>query len=473
MLMPKLLLLLAALCLLLHTAGAQDAAKGTETITLSPKLYAFLSQKSADAETRLNKATEKYLAKLLKQETKLRDKVVKVDSIKAPELFAGIEEKYAALTATSQKLSKYPGVYSGHLDSLTISLNFLKSNGLSDPQLNTTLSQFSSLQAKLNQTEAVKKFLNERKRLLKENLERLGMLKELKGFSKQAFYYSAQLKEYKALWENPSKLEQKLLEWAVRSEPFKAFFRQSSQLASLFALPGGNTSTASLQGLQTRASVQQALAARFGSGSNVQQMLQQNMQAAQGQLNELKSKLSQYGAGSVGNGGDVDLPDGFSINGQRTKTLLQRLEYGVNIQSQKARSYFPVTTDVGLSLGYKLNDKSSMGCGISYKIGWGRGWEHIRMTSEGVGLRSYLDYRLKGSLYLSGGYEQNYRNAFQSVQQLKSYSAWQSSGLVGLSKRYRVSKKVKGDVKLLWDFLSYQQIPRTQTLLFRVGYSLK
>lgn len=477
--MPKLsvaavrivLLLLSVLPLLLHAQGG--LAKDSMLPVLPAKLYPFLSQKSAKVEDCLDKATKKYLAKLQKQETKLKDKIARVDSIKAKELFSAIEEKYTALQSAPQKLSKYNRIYSGHLDSLTTSLNFLKATGLPNAELQNTLSQFSSLQEKLAQTEAVKKFLTERKHLLKENLERLGMLKELKGFSKQAYYYSAQLKEYKSIWDDPSKLEKQLLEWVMKSEKFKDFFRQNSQLASLFALPGGNTSTASLAGLQTRVGVQQALTARFGPGPNVQQMLQQNMQQAQEQLSDLKSRLSQYGSGNFGNGGEIAMPDGFRPNSQKTKTFLQRLEYGCNIQSQKARGYFPTTSDIGLSLGYKLNDKSSIGIGASYKLGLGKGWNHIRMTSEGVGLRSYLDYKLKGSLYITGGYEQNYRTAFTKIEQLKDYSAWQSSGLVGLSKKYKVSKKVKGDMKLLWDFLGYQQIPRTQAILFRVGYSLK
>ena len=297
---------------------------------------------------------------------------------------------------------------------------------------------------------------------------------EIKGFEKQAFYFSQQVQEYRQLWEDPSKLEKKLIELLMKTDRFKDFFRENSQLASLFSLPGGNTSTASLQGLQTRASVQQGIQDRFGSGPQVQQLIQENLQAAQGQLSELKNKLSQYGSGAYGNSNsDIDMPEGFKPNGQKTKSFFQRLEYGANIQSQKARSYFPVTSDLGLSLGYKLNDNSSIGVGASYKLGWGRGWNHIRITHEGVGLRSYVDMKLKGSLYLSGGYEQNYRTAFHSIQQLKDYSSWQSSGLLGVSKKYKVSKKIKGDMKLLWDFLSYQQIPRTQAVLFRIGYNLK
>lgn len=251
-------------------------------------------------------------------------------------------------------------------------------------------------------------------------------------------------------------------------------------LGSLFALPGASSSPigggqagASLAGLQTRASINQSIIDRFGSGPNVTQQLQQNVQSAQAQLNELKNKLGSLSSGSYGNGNDFDMPEGFKPNEQKTKTFLQRLEYGANVQSQKARYFFPVTSDLGLFLGYKLTDKSSIGVGASYKLGWGRGWNNIAISHQGVGLRTYLDWKIKGSFYISGGYEQNYMSMINSVDQLRDYSSWQRSGLVGLSKRYKVSKKIKGEMKLMWDFLSYQQVPRTQAVLFRIGYSLK
>ncbi|MDB5223397.1 MAG: hypothetical protein JWN83_2064, partial [Chitinophagaceae bacterium] len=132
---------------------------------------------------------------------------------------------------------------------------------------------------------------------------------------------------------------------------------------------------------------------------------------------------------------------------------------------------FPATTDIGLSVGYKLNDKSTLGIGASYKVGLGKGWNNIRISSEGIGLRSFVDYKIKNSFFLSGGYEQNYKSAFNSVEQLKNYNAWQTSGLIGVSKKYKISKKFKGNMQLLWDFLSYNQIPRTQPIVYRLGYN--
>ncbi|WP_121353937.1 hypothetical protein [Flavisolibacter nicotianae] len=452
---------------------AQRVSVGNDWQELVEKNISSLAKKSSLLNEKFQQQNGKYLSRLQKQEAKLKLKLGKVDSVLARQLFDGIEEQYAALKDNLPNKGNH--FYSGHLDSLSTALQiFKKVQTFPSPALEETLSQFSSLQDKLDQTEVIKKFLSERKRLLKQSLEHLGMLGELKGFEKKAYYYVTQVKEYRALWDDPSQLEKKLLEVVSKTEVFKDFFRKNSQLASLFVLPGDNPSAVSLAGLQTRTSVQQDIVDRFGSGPQVQQLLRENLQEAQGQMNELESKLSRFSSGSFGNrASNIELPEGFKPNGQKTKPFLQRLEYGANVQSQKARSYFPVTSDLGLSLGYKLNDNSSVGIGASYKLGWGKGWNHTKLTHEGVGLRSYMDLRLKGSFFLSGGYEQNYRTAFRTIQQLHDHSKWQASGLIGLSKKYKVSKKLKGEMKLLWDFLSFQQIPKTPALLFRVGYSLK
>jgi hypothetical protein len=461
---------------------AQDSTKFDKALSLPDKFFGALDKKTSSIEQKLDRQTGKYLDKLQRQEKKLKKKLYRKDSALAKQLFEGVDEKYESLRKTTGNVSKYASVYSGHLDSLSTALNFLGSvgvskNGLSslssNPELQKTLAHYKDFQQKLNASEQIRKQLLAREQLLKEQFLKLGMVKQLKQFRKQVYYYQAQVKEYKALFENPSKLEAKLVELALKIPEFKDFFAKNSMLGSLFALPGSTSNaTASLAGLQTRAMVNQSLLDRFGSGANITQQLQQNVRSAQGQLNELKNKVSSLSSGSYGNTSDGEIP-GFKPNEQKTKSFLQRLEYGANVQSQKARYFFPVTSDIGLSLGYKLNDKSVIGIGASYKMGWGSSWNNLRITHQGVGMRSYVDWKIKGSFYLSGGYEQNYRNLIQSIDQLNNYSAWQTSGLIGVSKKYSLSKKLKGEMKLLWDFMSYRQVPKTQAVLFRVGYNLK
>lgn len=313
-----------------------------------------------------------------------------------------------------------------------------------------------------------------RQQLLKEQFQRLGMVKELIKFRKEIYYYQAQVREYKEVIEDPNKIEAKLMEMVTKLPQFKSFFAGNSQLGQLFSLSGGSSiSTVSLQGLQTRASVNQLLVNRFGTGTQVIQQMQQTVHGAQPNLNTLKKKISQYSKGSLGNGSDeMDMPN-FKPNNQKTKSFKDRLEFGTNLQTVKANRFFPSTSDIGLSIGYKLNDKSIIGVGSAYKMGWGRDIRQISITHQGIGLRTFMDYKIKGSFWLSGGTEFNYRSQFTNFEILNDYTAWQKSALIGLNKKYQVSKKLNGNLQLMYDFLYRLQVPRTQPVLFRLGYNFK
>ena len=62
---------------------------------------------------------------------------------------------------------------------------------------------------------------------------------------------------------------------------------------------------------------------------------------------------------------------------------------------------------------------------------------------------------------------------FKTMDDLKYLNAWQQSGLIGLSKVLSLKTKFfkKTKLQLLWDFLSYQQVPATKPFLFRIGYT--
>ena len=454
---------------------AQDSSHLDKAIAFPDKLFSALDKKTILIEQKLDKHTHKYLSRIEKQELKLQKKIWKKDSLLAKEMFDGISEKYNHLKNISGKVNKYQNVYSGHLDSLATTLNFLKDNKLAgNTTLDKTLNRYKEFQLKLNASDQVKKYLVERREQLKRQFEKLGMTKQLKKLRKDIFYYQAQIKEYKQMFEDPSKVEERLMSVIQKLPQFKDFFAKNSMLGSLFPLPGNSNSTltANVIGLQTRATITQAMTNSFGASFNMAERLQQNSGSAQGQLNGLKNKLSSYTSGSYGNG-DADFPSKAIINSQKTKSFFNRIEVGTNIQTKSARYMFPITSDIGLSFNYKINDQAFAGIGLTGSVGWGTGWSNLKVSYQGIGARSNLDWKLKGSMYITGGYEMNYRNLIRSMEQLRDYSTWQVSGLLGLSKRYQVSKKVKGEVKLLWDFMSYQQVPRNQPVLFRVGYSLK
>jgi hypothetical protein len=434
----------------------------------------------AQLDRKLDKTTQHSLQRLHKIEARIKHKLARKDSTKAKELFGNATQTGNKL---HQKLQQAATVdhYAPGLDTIASSIKFLRENpqligqvkGATE-KLNGSLLRINSLQVNIQKAEEIKIFLRERRQYLREQLEKLSFAKQLKKLNKQAYYYSEQLKEYKSLLTDHKKAKRKAIELLSKTKLFQDFLRKNSQISSLLRLPGDPNNpglqAASLAGLQTRVQLNTLIQQQIAPGGpGAPAQLQQNMQSAQGQLNDFKNKFSQLGASS----GDELMPDGFKPNHQKTKSFSERLEYGFDFQSQKANNLFPVTSDIGLSVAYKLNDKSVIGIGGSYKMGLGHGWNYIRITHEGVSLRSFIDWRIKGSIWMTGGYEQNYRHSFKNFTQLQGLSGWQESGLLGLSKKYGINKRYNGKVQVLWDLLSYQQRLRTTPIIFRLGFSLK
>jgi len=480
------------LCIACKDACAQSADSLTGKVLSFPSRFLCnLHRKTANLDQQLTKQTERYLIKMAKREQQLQEKLSATDSVGAKTLFAGSQQRYAALlqkirTDTGSRRQVISGQYQPYVDSLQGMLGFLKQNPklLSSGSLpastniqsglQSSIGQLQQLQAKMKDADQVKAYVQQRKQQIGQyiaqhvNVENL-LGKSYAGLNQDTYYYSQQLSQYKELLNNPDQMERKALAQLGQLPAFQTFMKNNSQLAGLFGMPGNSGPAQALAGLQTRDQISQQVQGQVtAAGSGGMDALQSNLESAQSQLDGYKNKLGQLGVGS----GDADIPD-FRPNDQKTKTFWKRLEYGVNFQTTHSNYYFPVVTDLGLSLGYKLGHNNVVGVGASYKIGWGSGFNHIALSSEGIGLRSFLEIQLKGSLSATGGFEYNYTTPFTSFQQLKQLQHWTKSGLIGISKtvsmKSRVLKKTK--LQLLWDFLSYQQVPKTQAVVFRIGYN--
>jgi len=493
-------MLLSCYLLPLASLAQEDAGASTtdKSINFPSKFFSRIQGKTADLDKQLTAQTEKYLQKMAKREEQMKKKLYKTDSTAAKNLFANSSQQYAALTQkmrqdTGSKGQSFSGEYQPYTDSLQGTLNFLQKNpqllgisGTINPQTGTALSpqlqaqlqnssaQLQALQAKMQDADQVKAYIQQRKQQIGDYISQHASLagvlgKQYQGYNQDVYYYSQQVRQYKEMLNNPDQLEQKALSLLNQLPAFQNFMKNNSQLAGLFNLPGNYGSAQGLVGLQTRDQVNNLIQGQIAAGgSGGAAALQSNLQSAESQLDGYKDKLSKLGSGS----GDIDMPD-FKPNEQKTKTFWKRLQYGTNFQTTRNNYYFPTVTDLGLSVGYKLSNSSTVGIGASYKIGWGNGIQHIALSSQGAGLRSYIDIKIKGSFSATGGLEYNYTTPFASYQQLRLLNDWTKSGLIGVTKTVSVKSRVfkKTKLSLLWDFLSYQQIPKTQAVVFRIGYN--
>ena len=441
---------------------------------------------SAVVEKRLGKLEEKIISKSVKtlrglqrEEEKVYKKLLATkDSLYAKEKLDEIQSKYQGLSdkIRNPAASISPGSkkYIPYLDTLKTAFNFLDKDNVSG-NIKTAIDKISSFENSFQQAEEIKKFIREQREQLKHQLEQLGLAKQLKKFNREIFYYGEHLKQFRSVISDKKKMERKAFELLSETKAFQEFFRKHSALASLFRMPGADPNDpsylASLAGLQTRSQVNNLIQQQIAAGGpNAMDQFRNNLQQAQAQMQELKNKVLKSG----GSSSDDIMPEGFKPNNLKAKSFFQRMEINANISSHRSNGLLPANSDFALGIGYKFSEKIVAGVAGSYRIGWGSGFNNIRITHEGIGGRFYFDVHAKNSFWITTTFELNYRAAFDRIDQLRDYSAWNRAGLVGVSKIVSVKSKFfkKTKVQLLWNYLYYSEVPKVgEPIVFRVGYN--
>jgi myosin heavy subunit len=152
------------------------------------------------------------------------------------------------------------GEYLPGMDSLKTSLAFLQQNNQLlgnakeiQQKAQGAMGNVTQLQSKLQQSEQVKAFIQQRKQQIKEALGKYtklpkGISNSVTDFNKEVYYYGQQLREYKDMLKDPDKMVQKGLTLLNKLPAFKQFMAQHSELASLFRLPDNYGTPQSLAG---------------------------------------------------------------------------------------------------------------------------------------------------------------------------------------------------------------------------------
>ncbi len=488
--LPRLLLVL---CFGPLVAWSQDSTSTVNKILNFPnRLFTKVHNNTTNLDQQIKKQTLKYLEKLASKERKLEQEVYAKDSIAGKDLFTGTQQQYQQLEATinapaNPNIANPLRQYIPALDSMQTAMRFMNSTALKVPsfpsdklrQIQQISMEMQQLQARLQSANDIQQFVGQREQQLRNQLLQLGFAKEYAYINQQSYYYQQQLVEYRNLLSDPKKLEEKMLATLSTLPAFQTFMAKHSYLSQLFHMPANYGTPELATGLQTKAMIGKMMSERMGSaGSNSnsgsapdpQQIMQGAVKAAQAKLTQLQNQVSQLSNGG-GSSNSIVMPE-FSPNNQKTKTFLKRLQLGYNLQTQKSNILLPTTTAFGLSLGYKIDDKKIIGVGASYNVGWGNGINHFAVSSQGVGLRSFADLKFKGSIWITGGFEYDYLQQFVALRELYNLNVWQKSALLGLSKKYQLTKNKGGNLQVLYDFLYRDHVPASPPILFRMGFSL-
>jgi hypothetical protein len=470
------LLLLLMIC---SPCMAQKDSTIESLKTLPVQYITQLDNKIDKYSNRISSKTEKTLQRLSKWENRIHNLLQKASPETAERLFGNNQTTFATLLQKLQEgksiAENYQSKYDSYRDKLTTNLKYLQQQkdnikGKLVKPVTEASQKLAELEGNVKNSEALEQFIKERKQLLiSQAVQYIGKSKYLSKINAESWYFLETMRNYKELFQDKRKAEQTALAILTRIPKFNQFVQENSMLASLFGSPSAASTPANLAGLQTRASVTALIQNQIAAGGpNAQQIIQQNIQQAQSELSKLKDKVLKAGGGSS----DMEMPD-FKPKENKTKTFKQRLEIGSNLQTTKSSGYLPGGLEIGLSVGYKLNNRSIIGIGTNYKMGIST-QQRLNLSHQAVGIRSFLDWKLKKQFFITAGYEMNYNTRFKNIEQLKQFNAWQPSALAGVTKKINVKTKwFKGtSLQLLYDFLYLKSVPVKQSpVVFRVGYN--
>lgn len=459
--------------------GIDSAITGMEK--LATKYLSVVDNKVKKYNNAVSSKIESSLTKLAKWEQKIRRTLEKVDPSTASRLFGNNQTTFQSLlekyTTTKKITDDYTAAFNHYQDKLNVQVKYLQAQqdnlNQQSRHADSVMQAVAQMNAHTDDAAYLEMFIKERrKQLMSEAYRLMGKSRYFTKLNKESFYYIESIKNYKAVLTDTKKVEALVISLLKKIPAFRDFASQNSQLSGVFPSLstlsfGGGGNIPIVNGLAPRAGVQQYMT---NSGMNaallISQLQNQSPETGLGHAS-LQQKLENVKETLE----SLELTK-LKVNTQKTKTFRQRIQTDLDLDFVKSTAYLPARANVALMLGYKVTDKQVAGIGLSYVMGLGNGWRNIRLTNEGLGLRTYLRWKMKYNIYLQANGEWTYMVRFNNIDVLKNRSDWQTAALAGISKSYQVSKKIKGNFQILYNFLYNRTYPPSQPLVIRMGYGL-
>ena len=187
------------------------------------------------------------------------------------------------------------------------------------------------------------------------------------------------------------------------------------------------------------------------------------VEAAQQKLTKLKKKYSYVPNSN-------DLSTARKANSLEGEPLKKRLKIGGTLQIHAGK---PVGVDFNPQIAYRIHKKWSAGVGATYRSSFGGGERFISGEEhETYGGRLFTDYTFFKSFFAHGEFEKIHTN-YLDPDEDRLVGQWSSGLLVGIGKKYRLVKKVEGNVMILYNFLHDEPGPYERPWVIRFGFNWK
>lgn len=448
-----------------------------------------VAKKCDKLATKVRRSTDSYLSKFEDAEDQILQAVCIVNERHAETL---MQNSLHSLRRMENQLKYESGEpltnYCAELDSITIATQYLKESVAIHSQVDSEagneschcvgLEELKASQTKLKQelkrAELIHTYIKERTAYLnKLGAEYPGLKSMLPSLEKINHYLGAQTSEYLSLFADRSRAEKSLFRLLNQTPGFSGFANINSQFASL------NVPTTTIGAGQTTDSAmsefKQAAAAK---GMELEELLdpstffKKELNKADNSHKELHKFLGDTTAlrtelAPIYDSLPPKKPDAsgkvWQPNPLKTKRFVDRIATGFNLQASPRTTFFPTSGILSAHASYQLSTTTNIGIGLTYIGGFTRlslsdDRMNIRFGTNGIGLRSFLDWNIKGKLFLQTNYELNHRQELNDRQYSmplfhEGLNPLTPSLLAGIKLKKPSSKRNQSTVEILYDFM--------------------
>lgn len=438
------------------------------------KKYLDLNVKSL---TKYNKYTQKQQQKLLKKLKKKEDRFAKKLKRKDSTAYAQYQSDNVTYDSISrikpdsiQLLRQARGLSHATIDSLKGVQRYIKNKTSKVNQLygNTPGDNvnLNSLNTDLQYNTQVNDLISKRTERLKRLAADHKSLGSIKGIEQNVFYTKQRIQAVKGVADEPSKAEEYALEYLMGEKGFSNHLQPPASKNVKRMGVGMSVDDLEKMGFQTKRQLSSKLQNKFGNNlGSVQQRMGDQVSDYQDKLQQVRSTKNsiKQAKQSVSKMKDLNAPS-FKVNPMRGKPLWHRIEKQYNWNTTRASfdGSKPAILNLSVMAGFKHTPKLTYGVGFVSSIGLGQNWNNVKISFEGLGLRTFTEWQWEYGIGAYAGYELLFRQGIinshnnatsepQYMESARSNERYQQSVLIGLTKRYQVNDKWSGAIQVLYD----------------------
>lgn len=154
---------------------------------------------------------------------------------------------------------------------------------------------------------------------------------------------------------------------------------------------------------------------------------------------------------------------------KENKSFRERLVLGLDLEMARNNG---ASMDFAPALGYQFTNRFTSYFGYMYRFSFDKSNNSLNWNNPTYGARGTITYTVSKGIFGKLSFEQLRTNVPRGLILAETSRQWVYGGFIGLGKAYSVTKRIKGNLQMLYNFLHSGESPYSEKYNIRLGFDL-